>query len=62
MVKNYGMSDKVGVRLYDARKNNDYAPSTTETIDNEVKRLLQVSTKQNLFVSSIANGRNIYII
>lgn len=53
MVKNYGMSDKVGVRLYDSKKNTDYAPSTTEMIDNEVKRLLQVGTKQNLFVLSI---------
>ncbi|KAF7379050.1 hypothetical protein HZH66_015284 [Vespula vulgaris] len=43
MVKNYGMSDKVGVRLYDSKKNSDYAPSTTEMIDNEVKRLLQES-------------------
>lgn len=47
MVKYYGMSDKVGFRTYrdskDNFSNSEYAPSTNEVIDNEVKRLLQES-------------------
>lgn len=49
MVKNYGMSDKVGLRsmLENNKKffSNDstYSPSTNELIDNEVKRILQES-------------------
>ncbi|XP_043485680.1 ATP-dependent zinc metalloprotease YME1L [Polistes fuscatus] len=43
MVQTYGMSDKVGVRMYDFQKNSNYAPSTNEMLDNEVKRLLQDS-------------------
>lgn len=47
MVKSYGMSDKVGFRTYsdsnDNYTNSEYAPSTKELIDNEVKRLLQES-------------------
>ncbi|KAK2579787.1 hypothetical protein KPH14_012180 [Odynerus spinipes] len=47
MVKYYGMSDKVGFRTYrdskDNFSNSEYAPSTNELIDNEVKRLLQES-------------------
>lgn len=46
MVKNYGMSEKVGFRA-STRSNNDesnleYSPSTTEVIDAEIKRILQV--------------------
>ncbi|XP_072755645.1 ATP-dependent zinc metalloprotease YME1L isoform X1 [Anoplolepis gracilipes] len=48
MVKNYGMSEKVGFRSITENKklfsnNNTYAPSTNEVIDNEVKRILQES-------------------
>ncbi|XP_014478773.1 PREDICTED: ATP-dependent zinc metalloprotease YME1 homolog [Dinoponera quadriceps] len=48
MVKNYGMSEKVGFRSIVENKklfsnDNSYAPSTNEVIDNEVKRLLQES-------------------
>ncbi|XP_011136885.1 ATP-dependent zinc metalloprotease YME1 homolog [Harpegnathos saltator] len=48
MVKNYGMSEKVGFRSILENKKlfsneNTYAPSTNETIDNEVKQLLQES-------------------
>ncbi|XP_076243376.1 ATP-dependent zinc metalloprotease YME1L isoform X2 [Calliopsis andreniformis] len=49
MVKLFGMSDKVGFRTHtDLKKQaygsgSDYGPSTTELIDNEVKRLLQES-------------------
>ncbi|XP_044003272.1 ATP-dependent zinc metalloprotease YME1L [Aphidius gifuensis] len=47
MVKNYGMSEKVGVRAERESNNNesgsDYSPNTTELIDGEVKRLLQES-------------------
>ncbi|KAM0735848.1 ATP-dependent zinc metalloprotease YME1L [Formica fusca] len=48
MVKNYGMSEKVGFRSIIENKkffgnNNTYAPSTNELIDNEVKRILQES-------------------
>jgi ATP-dependent metalloprotease len=52
MVKQFGMSDKVGVRVFgeDAvdsglsmLKVNDVSPATTELVDNEIKRFLQVS-------------------
>ncbi|XP_014300688.1 ATP-dependent zinc metalloprotease YME1L isoform X1 [Microplitis demolitor] len=47
MVKNYGMSEKVGFRseIKNSRQENtsDYSPNTTEIIDSEVKRLLQES-------------------
>ncbi|KAK0166000.1 hypothetical protein PV328_004463 [Microctonus aethiopoides] len=47
MVKNYGMSEKVGFRA-STRSSNDessleYSPSTTEVIDAEIKRILQES-------------------
>ncbi|EFN70595.1 Protein YME1-like protein [Camponotus floridanus] len=48
MVKNYGMSEKVGFRsITESKKpfssSPTYAPSTSEIIDNEVKRILQES-------------------
>lgn len=48
MVKNYGMSEKVGFRSIIENKKfysngTTYAPSTNEVIDNEVKRILQVN-------------------
>ncbi|KAL6439837.1 hypothetical protein ACFW04_004099 [Cataglyphis niger] len=48
MVKNYGMSEKVGFRSIIENKklfgnNTTFAPSTNELIDNEVKRILQES-------------------
>jgi len=49
MVKQAGMSEKVGLRTFDTRKNdyqiivNELSPSTNENIDNEIKRILQES-------------------
>uniref|UniRef100_A0A646QDM3 ATP-dependent zinc metalloprotease YME1 n=1 Tax=Hemiscolopendra marginata TaxID=943146 RepID=A0A646QDM3_9MYRI len=48
MVKEWGMSEKVGVRTFDDEHNslvivNDLGQSTTETIDAEIKRLLHDS-------------------
>ncbi|XP_050426443.1 ATP-dependent zinc metalloprotease YME1L [Adelges cooleyi] len=48
MVKELGMSDKVGLRAHENRSNelmsfNDLSPSTNELIDNEIKRILQES-------------------
>lgn len=42
MVKSYGMSEKVGFRVHRDMSRAGYSTSTRETIDNEVKRLLQV--------------------
>lgn len=46
MVKNYGMSEKMGFRAERESTGNDsgseYSPNTNEIIDTEVKRLLQV--------------------
>ncbi|XP_014215977.1 ATP-dependent zinc metalloprotease YME1 homolog isoform X2 [Copidosoma floridanum] len=48
MVKKYGMSEKVGFRVYKERMefgddDGSYSSGTKEVIDNEVKRLLQES-------------------
>jgi ATP-dependent metalloprotease len=43
MVKVYGMSEKVGFRVHGDPVDSSYSTSTTELIDNEVKRLLQES-------------------
>ncbi|UYV77342.1 YME1L1 [Cordylochernes scorpioides] len=48
MVKEYGMSDKVGVRTFDDNKKsvvvvNDLSANTTEAIDSEIKRILTES-------------------
>jgi len=48
MVKEWGMSEKVGVRTFDDGPNslvvvNDIGVSTTETIDAEIKRILMES-------------------
>lgn len=49
MVKVYGMSEKVGLRYYGKEDDRDIfsagkdmAPSTTEAIDSEIKKILQV--------------------
>ncbi len=51
MVKLYGMSEKVGVRVFDNEavdgglnmlKVNELSPQTTELVDSEIKRLLTV--------------------
>lgn len=51
MVKRFGMSDKVGVRVFAEEevdsgmsflKVNELSPNTQELIDSEIKRLLQV--------------------
>lgn len=49
MVKEFGMSDKVGVRTFDDDHNslvvvNDLSSSTAEMIDSEIKRILQVKS------------------
>ncbi|RWS08736.1 ATP-dependent zinc metalloprotease YME1-like protein [Dinothrombium tinctorium] len=48
MVKDFGMSEKVGVRTFDEDKNslivkNELSDNTAEMIDSEIKRLLQES-------------------
>lgn len=52
MVKRFGMSEKVGVRVFHEEdvdtglsflKLNEVGPATTEMVDNEIKRLLQES-------------------
>ena len=52
MVKQFGMSDKVGVRAFNGEafdsglsmlKVNEISPGMTEIIDSEIKRLLTVS-------------------
>lgn len=48
MVKQWGMSDRVGVRTFDDDKNSliivsDLSSSTTEAIDTEIKRILSES-------------------
>lgn len=48
MVKEWGMSDKVGVRTFEEGKNSliivsELSPSTTEAIDAEIKRILAES-------------------
>jgi len=52
MVKELGMSEKVGLRTHDSRSNelmsfNDLSPATNELIDNEIKKLMQVKIRQN---------------
>jgi ATP-dependent metalloprotease len=42
MVKSYGMSDKIGQRVF-AQETNDLSPNSQEVIDQEIKRLLQES-------------------
>jgi len=47
-VKEFGMSEKVGVRTFDDDRGglvivNDLASSTAEMIDSEIKRILQES-------------------
>lgn len=47
MVKELGMSDKVGLRTHESHSNelmsfNDLSPATNELIDNEIKRIMQV--------------------
>lgn len=48
MVRYFGMSDKVGPRVFEDNNNglvvrNEWSPKTSELIDDEIKRLLQVS-------------------
>ena len=47
MVKEWGMSEKVGFRTIDNNSNslvvvNDLSPQTAELIDSEIKQILQV--------------------
>jgi len=49
MVKELGMSEKVGLRTHESQTNeimsfNDLSPATNELIDNEIKRIMQVKT------------------
>lgn len=48
MVKDWGMSEKVGLRTHDGNNSglvvvNDLSPSTSDQIDSEIKRILTVS-------------------
>lgn len=48
MVKELGMSDKVGLRTHESQSNeimsfNNLSPATNELIDNEIKRIMQES-------------------
>ena len=48
MVKEWGMSEKFGLRTVDGNSGsmfpaNELGPSTTEVLDNEIKRILQES-------------------
>ena len=48
MVKDWGMSEKVGLRTHDGNNSglvvvNDLSPSTSDLIDAEIKRILTVS-------------------
>lgn len=47
MVKELGMSDKVGLRTHEPHVNefmsyNDLSPATNELIDSEIKKIMQV--------------------
>lgn len=47
MVKQWGMSDKVGFRTHESESNslvvvNDLSPQTAELIDTEIKTILEV--------------------
>lgn len=47
MVKELGMSEKVGLRTHESQSNelmsfNDLSPATNELIDNEIKKIMQV--------------------
>ncbi|KAG0445480.1 hypothetical protein HPB47_014767 [Ixodes persulcatus] len=49
MVKEWGMSEKVGVRTFEEDHNslivvNELSPNTSEIIDTEIKRILHVSS------------------
>ena len=56
MVKDWGMSEKVGLRTHDGKNNaglvvvNDLSPSTSDLIDAEIKRILTVSLSLLTFV------------
>ena len=48
MVKDWGMSEKVGLRTHEGNNSglvvvNDLSPSTSDLIDAEIKRILTVS-------------------
>ena len=52
MVKEWGMSEIVGFRTIESSNNslvvvNDLSPETSELIDSEIKRLLQVMSFRN---------------
>lgn len=56
MVKELGMSDKVGLRTHESQSNeimnfNDLSPATNELIDNEIKRIMQVT----IFITKMLN-------
>jgi ATP-dependent Zn protease len=48
MVKDWGMSEKVGLRTHDGNNSghvvvNELSPSTNDQIDSEIKRIMTVS-------------------
>ena len=62
MVKELGMSDKVGLRTLDTQSNslvvvNDLSPQTAETVDTEIKRILQVINLPDSYLQ-LGNKKN----
>jgi len=48
MVKDWGMSEKVGLRTHDGNNSgyvmvNEFSPNTNDQIDSEIKRIMTVS-------------------
>lgn len=55
MVKEWGMSEKVGFRTIEQNSNslvvvNDLSPQTAELIDGEIKKILQVSVASMMLI------------
>lgn len=58
MVKELGMSEKVGLRTHESQSNeimsfNDLSPATNELIDNEIKRIMQVTTHMTIMLNTV---------
>lgn len=59
MVKELGMSEKVGLRTHESQSNelmsfNDLSPATNELIDNEIKRIMQVTAYMTTIILNTA--------
>jgi len=58
MVKELGMSEKVGLRTHESQSSeimsfNDLSPATNELIDNEIKRIMQVTTHMTKMLNTV---------